>query len=164
MRRSEAYCICMKQLTLIFFNDTCLYSKILRTMKKVIFFIMWAFIALIPFESSAKTPDTSNAVRVAKAFCTAVYRNDMKTAKSYMTYEDARRAPQTIRGENLNDCMERFRKSSYKVVPNEYSDQIVTVRFYNPTQKYLSKQNRWFCCSIELVYTASGWKVSNYGY
>lgn len=133
-------------------------------MNKLITFVMCFIVALIPFESSAKTPDVASAVSVAKAFCSAVYRNDMSRAKSYMTTEDAQRTPQTIRGENLSKCMERFRKSSYKVVPDEYSNQIVTVRFYDPNQKYLSKQNRWFCCSIQLIHTVSGWKVSDYGY
>lgn len=133
-------------------------------MKKVIILIILAFAALIPAESSAKNPNTLGAVRVAKAFCTAVYRNDMITAKSYMCPDDARRAPQTIRGEDLNKCMEQFRRSSYKVIPSEWSDQIVTVRFYDPTQTYLSKQNRWFCCCVQLVYTAAGWQVSSYGY
>lgn len=128
---------------------------------------MWAFITLVPFESSAQSRNTQDAVRVAKAFCTAVYRNDMTTAKSYMCPDDARRTPQTIREDedlDLNECMELFRKSSYKVISNEWSDMIVTVRFYDPTQTYLSAQNRWFCCSVNLVYTKSGWQVTNYGY
>lgn len=125
---------------------------------------MCAFVSLISFESSAQSSNTAGAVRVAKAFCTAVYRNDMSKAKSYMCPEDARRTPQTIRGQDLNKCMEMFRKSSYKIVPNEWSNSIVTVRFYDPNQTYLSKQNRWFCCSVELIYTGSEWKVSNYGY
>lgn len=133
-------------------------------MKKVIVLIMCALVAIIPFKSSAASPDTSAAVSVAKAFCTAVYRNDMGKAKSYMCPEDARRTPDTIRGQDLDNCMEKFRNSSYKVIPSEWSDHVVTVRFYNPAETYASKQNRWFCCSVQLVYTASGWKVSSYGY
>ena len=73
-----------------------------------------SFLALISSEMSAKTPDTSAAVSVAKAFCTAVYSNDMVKAKSFMTPEGARRTPNSIRNENLTKCMEMFRNSSYK--------------------------------------------------
>lgn len=132
-------------------------------MKKMIL-IICAFAVLIPIRLAAAPKNTSGAVSIAKAFCAAVYQNDMTTAKSYMCPDDARRTPQTIRGEDLTKCKEMFRKSSYKVIPNEWSDQIVTVRFYDPSKKYLSKQNRWFCCSVQLVYTSSGWKVTSYGY
>lgn len=133
-------------------------------MKKFIVLFMCAFIALTPFELSAQNPNTSDAVRVAKAFCTAVYRNDMSSAKSYMHPDDARRTPNIIRGVDLDACKENFRKSSYKVIPSGLSDEIITVRFYDPTQTYPSKQNRWFCCSVQLVHTTSGWLVTQYGY
>lgn len=133
-------------------------------MKKIITLILLSVITLIQFNASAESVNTSDAVRVAKAFCTAVYKNDMVTAKSYMFPDDARRTPDTIRNVDLNDCMQKFRKSSYKVIPSSLSDQIVTVRFFDPSQEYLSKQNRWFCCCIQLVYSEYGWKVTTYGY
>lgn len=133
-------------------------------MKKSISFILLALVAIIPFATAAQSSNTSDAVRVAKAFCTAVYRNDMATAKSYMYPDDARRTPDTIQRVNLEECMEMFSKSSYKVIPSGLSDDIVTVRFYDPDKTYLSKENRWFCCSVQLVYSSMGWKVTGYGY
>lgn len=107
------------------------------------------------------------AVNVAKKFCTAVYNNDMVTAKSYMTPEDARRTPDRMSFPNNEgrEYLQRLRNSRYKIIENQYSSSIVTVRFYDPKYEYLAREGRWFCCSVELVEVKKGvWKVSDYGY
>ena len=107
------------------------------------------------------------AVSVATKFCTAVYLNDMETAKSYMTPEDARLTPDRMNfseGEG-RQYLQRLQNSNYKIIPNEYSSSIVTVRFYDPRYEYLSDEGRWFCCSVALVEVREGvWKVTDYGY
>jgi uncharacterized membrane protein YvbJ len=128
-------------------------------MKKIV------FIAVILLFSctlaNAQSPES-----IARKFCTAVYQKDMSKAKSYMTTEDARKTPDKM---NLTDeecrmLLNRLNNASFKIIPNEYTDKIVTVRFYDPDYKYLAKNNRWLCCSIELVNDNNIWKVMDYGY
>lgn len=107
------------------------------------------------------------AVSVAKKFCTAVYNNDMVTAKSYMTPNDARRTPDRMSFPNGEgrEYLQRLKNSRHKVIANEYTSTMVTVRFYDPQYEYLSKEGRWFCCAVNLVEVRNGvWKVTSYGY
>ena len=61
--------------------------------------------------------------------------------------------------------LQRLQNSEYKVIPNEYTSSIVTVRFYDPQYEYLAKAGRWFCCAISLVEVRDGfWLVTDYGY
>ena len=109
---------------------------------------------------------TVRAETVARNFCEALYKNDMKKAKSYMTAEDARRTPDNIREdpEILASYRKNLNSAKFKVIENEYTDNIVTVRFYDPSYPYLDKRGRWFGCAIELVKINGSWKVTNYGY
>ena len=107
------------------------------------------------------------AVDVAQKFCTAVYNNDMVTAKSYMTPESARLTPDKMSFDATKgrQYLQRLQNSEYKVIPNEYTSSIVTVRFYDPQYEYLAKAGRWFCCAISLVEVRDGfWLVTDYGY
>ena len=128
-------------------------------MKKV-FLILVAIIGF-GIGASAQSPES-----VAKKFCTAVYQRDMVTAKSYMTAEDARRTPDNMQlsDEECRMLMNNLNKATFKIIKNEYTDKIVTVRFYDPKLEYLAKNNRWFCCSVELLNNNGVWKVRTYGF
>lgn len=115
---------------------------------------------IVVFESN-QSPEN-----VAKKFCIAVYQNDMAKAKSYMTIEDAKRTPDNMQLSE-DECqllMKKLNNASFKIVNNEFTDKIVTVRFFDPDLEYLSKNNRWFCCAIELANANGTWEVINYGY
>lgn len=127
-------------------------------MKKFLFLVA---IICLGLSVNAQSPES-----VARKFCTAVYQKDMVKAKSYMTTEDAQRTPDKM---NLTDeecrmLLSKLNNASFKTIPNEYTDKILTIRFYDPNYEYLSKNNRWFCCSIELVNNNGTWKVKAYGY
>ena len=107
------------------------------------------------------------AERVARSFCEAMYDNNMVKAKSYMNPEDARRTPDTIRGyskEELDSFKRKLKRAKYKVIESEYTDKVVTVKFYDPDFPYLDKKGRWFGCALTLSYSNDGWKVVSYGY
>ena len=107
------------------------------------------------------------AVNVAKKFCTALYNNDMVTAKSYMTPDVAQRTPDRMNFSNSEgrEYLQRLKKSRYKIIENQYTSSIVTVRFYDPNYEYLSKEGRWLYCAVELVKVREGvWKVTNASY
>lgn len=103
---------------------------------------------------------------VARRFCEAMYDNNMARAKSLMTADGARRSPDTIREsrEVLASYKRRLQTAKFKVIENEYTSRIVTVRFYDPAYPYLDKRGRWFGCAVELENTNGQWKVSSYGY
>ena len=83
-----------------------------------------------------------------------------------MTAEDARRTPDkmTLTDEECKILLGKLNKANVKIIKNEYTSSIVTVRFYDPNYEYLDKRGRWFCCAIELVNDNGTWKVTNYGY
>ena len=103
---------------------------------------------------------------VARQFCEAMYDNNMVRAKAMMTVNDARRTPDTIREstEVLATYKQRLLSAKYKVIENDYSSDIVTVRFYDPSFPYLDNRGRWFGCAVGLVKVDGQWKVTNYGY
>ena len=104
-------------------------------------------------------------VRLARKFCVAVYNNDMVTAKSYMTQENASRTPDKMyfpRNEGA-EYLERLNNSDYKIIEGDESS-VVTVRFYDPQYEYLSDEGRWFCCSVLLAKYGDEWRVVDYGY
>ncbi len=108
-----------------------------------------------------------SAERVARAFCEAMYDNDMKRAKSYMTTDGARRTPDSIRGysdDELNTFKANLARAKYKVIKSDFSDNVVIVRFYNPDYPYLDKRGRWFGCAIQLSKFSGKWEVTDYGY
>lgn len=102
---------------------------------------------------------------VAKQFCIAVYNNDMKKAKSFMTSDDARRTPDNMHFayNEGQEYLKKLSRAKYKEVEG-ITSSIVTVRFYDPDYEYLDKRGRWFCCAISLVKIAGVWKVTSYGY
>ncbi|MDR1983960.1 MAG: hypothetical protein LBQ28_03955 [Prevotellaceae bacterium] len=127
-------------------------------MKKIYFILIALCLSSIAFGQSPES--------IARKFCTAIYQKDIAKAKSYMTIEDARRTPDKM---NLTDeecrmLLNKLNKATVKIIPNQYTDQIVTVRFYDSNYEYLAKNNRWFCCAIELVNNNGIWKVTTYGY
>lgn len=116
--------------------------------------------------SSCSGLNPNSPENIARKFCKAVFENDMQTAKTYMDPEYARRAPDNIKLTDFefNELKENLSKASCKVIPSEYTERVVTVRFYDPDKTYLAKDNRWLCASVELIQTDEGWKVTEYGY
>jgi uncharacterized membrane protein YvbJ len=127
---------------------------------KIVFLII---VAIIGFGISANAQSSES---VARKFCTAVYSKDMVKAKSFMTSEGARRTPDkmSLTDEECRILLNKLNKAAVKIIKNEYSSSIVTVRFYDPNYAYLDKKGRWFCCSIGLFNDNGTWKVTEYGY
>ncbi|MDR1554364.1 MAG: hypothetical protein LBS69_13030 [Prevotellaceae bacterium] len=120
-------------------------------------------VALIGFGICANAQSPEN---VARKFCTAVFNKDMVKAKSFMTIEDARRTPDkmSFSYEEGRMLLSKLNNASFKIIKNEYTDKIVTVRYYDSKLEYLAKNNRWLCCSIELANNNGNWQVTSYGY
>ena len=128
-------------------------------MKKILF--MLAFVVAIGYGCTlAQAP-----VQIAKQFCFAVYDNNMEYAKTLMVEDFARRTPNRMSFSDAEgrEYSQKLLNSKYKIVQG-VTTSLVTVRFYDPNYEYLDKRGRWFCCSVGLVQTPNGWKVTNYGY
>lgn len=128
--------------------------------KKLLFIIT----ALVGMCSCVNAQSPEN---VARRFCEAVYNKDMVKAKSYMTTESAERTPDkmSLTDEECMIYLNKLHRARVKIIENEWTPSIVTVRFYDPDYEYLDKRGRWFCCAVELVEVRTNtWKVSDYGY